>query len=465
MSSTSNLQSLLAYVLRPSYTYSNGAFTTAINLSNISRFTADTVTYQVLYVGDPSNNVYIGSNAGNYTDYVTTCNASGNTAAGVLAANGLSNSSNSEFFGYYSAHGASNVNNSIVLGAYAGYRGNTITNSILIGTSNASTLTGISNTITIGTSAGGGSNNIYIGANTGSNVTGRGNVFIGHGLNNSISGLSAFTNKLVMGGNGNVVISADFSNGVVAFGTTNTNANYSAGGPINSSANGYGGYYGMLAVDVAGWTRISNTSVLGGAGLTINTDPWVPSTGGKWELDVNGHFRVYDGYGLISMSNNLGGTSTASNIQLNIVNVSNQSSTTIPVGSTMQVNVGSTDVAGNPTGSLAVTGSITASTEVRASGYSSAQGTLTFATNGSSNVPNFVLKKGSTLGTVINTAGPYFSNVLITNTANGNSVYTLNSLGALITVSLSGTTVVVAAASGATFPFYVEYNFTSFPVS
>lgn len=364
MSSTSNLQSLLTYVLRPSYSYSNGAFTTVVNLSNINRLTANTVTYQVLYVGDSSNNVYVGSNSGNAAVYATACNATCNVGLGLLAGNGVSNSSLSEFIGYYCGVGTCNIVGSIVMGAYAGYDGSNISNSVLIGTSNSTlTLTqglnGISNTISIGGNAGGiGNSNLYVGTSTGCNMTGSGNIFIGHGIylanipsytylpttsgyvTNTYSASSS-SNLFIGRGASNMLISGNLANGLVSIGTTDTSSYSVAGfGAINTATWGgtitspAGSGYGFLALDVAGWTRIRS-------GLTIATDPYAPLGNGnvsnaKYELDVNGHMRVSDGYGVLTFSNNYGGVA---NTQLLLSNVGS-GSTTLTVNGPVQTTTG-----------------------------------------------------------------------------------------------------------------------------
>ena len=362
------MQSLLTYVLRPSYSYSNGAFTTVVNLSNINRLTANTVTYQVLYVGDSSNNVYVGSNAGNAAVYATACNATCNVGLGLLAGNGVSNSSLSEFIGYYCGVGTCNIVGSIVMGGYAGYDGSNISNSILIGTSNSMTLTGsvlgglngISNTISIGGNAGGiGNSNLYIGTTTGCNMTGSGNIFIGHGIylanipsytylpttsgyvTNTYSASSS-SNLFIGRGASNMLISGNLANGLVSIGTTDTSSYSVAGfGAINTATWGgtitspAGSGYGFLALDVAGWTRIRS-------GLTIATDPYAPLGNGnvsnaKYELDVNGHMRVSDGYGVLTFSNSYGGV--ASNMQLLLSNVGS-GSTTLTVNGPVQTTTG-----------------------------------------------------------------------------------------------------------------------------
>jgi hypothetical protein len=318
----------------------------------------------VLYVGDSSNNVYVGSNSGNAAVYATACNATCNVGLGLLAGNGVSNSSLSEFIGYYCGVGTCNIVGSIVMGAYAGYDGSNISNSVLIGTSNSTlTLTqglnGISNTISIGGNAGGiGNSNLYVGTSTGCNMTGSGNIFIGHGIylanipsytylpttsgyvTNTYSASSS-SNLFIGRGASNMLISGNLANGLVSIGTTDTSSYSVAGfGAINTATWGgtitspAGSGYGFLALDVAGWTRIRS-------GLTIATDPYAPLGNGnvsnaKYELDVNGHMRVSDGYGVLTFSNNYGGVA---NTQLLLSNVGS-GSTTLTVNGPVQTTTG-----------------------------------------------------------------------------------------------------------------------------
>ena len=483
MSSTSNLQSLLTYVLRPSYTYSNGAFTTVVNLSNINRLTANTVTYQVLYVGDSSNNVYVGSNAGNAAVYATACNAACNVGLGLLAGNGVSNSSLSEFIGYYCGLGTCNIVGSVIMGGYAGYDGSNISNSILIGTSNSMTLTGstlgglngISNTISIGGNAGGsGNSNLYIGTSTGCNMTGNGNIFVGHGIYLSripsytylpstsgyvtTSYTAAASSNLFIGlGASNMLISGNMANGLVSIGTTDTTSYSVAGfGAINTSAWGgtitspAGSGYGFLALDVAGWTRIRS-------GLTIATDPYAPGGNGnvsnaKYELDVNGHFRVQDGYGLLTYSNFYGGVS--SNVQLLLSNIGS-GSTTVTIGT------------GSSVGLLNVNG------PVQTAGCYTVRGTTTIAAS-LTITPYIMTAPGLVQVTVVDTlTSNYYSTssivatTLPANSAGGTAnafivnVAPTSANNLVVTVVNSVVTISNTLASSRT----ISYNITAFPVS
>lgn len=480
MSSTSNLQSLLTYVLRPSYSYSNGAFTTVVNLSNINRLTANTVTYQVLYVGDSSNNVYVGSNAGNAAVYATACNATCNVGLGILAGNGVSNSSLSEFVGYYSGVGTCNIVGSIVVGGYAGYDGSNISNSVLIGTSNSMTLTGstlgglngISNTISIGGNAGGiGNSNLYIGTSTGCNMTGSGNIFIGHGIylanipsytylpttagyvTNTYSASSS-SNLFIGRGVSNMLISGNLANGLVSIGTTDTSSYSVAGfGAINAPAWGgtitspAGSGYGFLALDVGGWTRIRT-------GLTIATDPYAPLGNGnvsnaKYELDVNGHVRVSDGYGLLTYSNSYGGV--ASNMQLLLSNIGGGSTT---------VNIGT----GGGGGLLNVNG------PVQTTGCYTVRGQLTIAASGVA-TPYTMTAPGLVQVTVVDTVTANYyviASVVATklpaNSGGGtpNTFVTITGAAAL-TVSVVASVVTITDTSSTTRTLL--YNITAFPTS
>ena len=476
MSSTSNLQSLLTYVLRPSYTYSNGAFTTVVNLSNINRLTANTVTYQVLYVGDSSNNVYVGSNAGNDAVFATACNSACNVGLGLLAGNGVSNSSLSEFIGYYSGVGTCNIVGSIVIGGYAGHEGSNISNSVLIGTSNSMTLNGISNTISIGGNAGGtGNSNLYVGTSTGSNVTGSGNIFIGHGV--SLANIPSYTylpttagyvtysypassssNLFIGRGASNMLISGNLANGLVSIGTTDTSSYSVAGfGPINTAAWGgtitspAGSGYGFLALDVGGWTRIRT-------GLTIATDPYAPlSNNGnvsnaKYELDVNGHVRISDGYGLLTYSNLYGNVD--SNVSLTLSNIGTGSTT---------VNIGE----GGAGGALTVNG------PVQTAGYYTVRGTAIIGSSATI-TPYTITAPGLVQVTVVDTdpanANYYVSASVVSTRLPANSgggtpnTFVGNILGgANLPVSVVSSVVTISNTIGS--QRTLLYNITVFPTS
>lgn len=445
MSSTTNIQSLLPYVLRPVYSFSNGAFTTRVTLSNIDQFYANTATFSVLNVGDTSGNVYLGSNSGNSAAIVTACNASSNTAIGILSANALSNSTNSEFLGYQTGGGGQNIQYSVLIGVSAGYRSSNICNSIFIGSSNSIQLSNVSNSISIGQNAGGsGNSNIYIGKSTGSNMTGTGNVLIGNNLNTNTfpaySGLSSTSsNKLAIGSSNNILIGADFSNGVVGIGT-NTQALASDGSSINSTSyNQYG--YGYLSLDVAKWTRI-------GQGLTIGRDPPNFNVLKKYELDVNGHFRVDDGFGELSFTN-----------YYNDV----QSNTILTLSPTVTNTTGTT--------TLDLRGNLLVSNDVKSSGYYSVRGSVVVpgAFPSNSLVP-ISLKPGLLVGVVLENANGYLysaNTVLITATTltppNRNA--TSNTLNITYTVNATSQTIgniTLSNASGQDRTVY--YNFTLYPV-
>ena len=458
MSSTSNLQSLMAYVFRPAYTWSptTSNFTTTINLSNIDKFTANTVTYQVLYIGDAFSNVYIGSNAGNPPGNVSNCNAYSNTAIGVQAGNGLSNSSNSVFIGFQSGLSAMSNNSSISIGLKAGYGISNISNSILIGTSNSYDLSNVSDTISIGANAGGsGNSNIYLGKSTGTGMTGSGNLFLGNGLNVS-SGLSAgLANTLLIGSGSNLVASGNFSYGVLTVGTSNPSI--SSVSTINApdyGGNGNDNGYGFLALDVAGWTRMSS-------GLTIGCDPENPTenTGIKYELDVSGHMRVTDGYVSMTLSNYynnsaVGATGLSNNTLFSIAPVAN-------TASTVAVNIG-----GYLTTQTAVVTGLTRSV----GGYSSFQGSfeqdggIQFATTFSN-----ILKPGlvhCTVMQVTNNAFFYTATFVYVNAESVTTPITSNAgQDCPFNITSSGTSILVRnTLSEVTTVRTLNYNFTLFPV-
>ena len=445
MSSTTNIQSLLPYVLRPVYSFSNGAFTTRVTLSNIDQFYANTATFSALNVGDTSGNVYLGSNSGNSAAIVTACNASCNTAIGILAANALSNSTNSEFLGYQTGGGGQNIQSSILVGVSAGYRSSNVLNSIFIGTSNSIQLSNVSNTISIGQTAGGtGNSNIYIGTSTGSTMTGSGNVFIGHALNTTTfpgySGLSATSsNKLAIGSSNSVLIGGDFSNGVVAIGT-NTNALTADGIPINSASNNG---YGFLALDVANWTRMEE-------GLTIGIDPQIgDSSTGRFELDVNGHFRIQDGYGQLSFSNYYNG------IQSNTV--------------TVIESVGSGTTTLDVQGSL-LSSNVTVSNAIQSAGFYTIQGTLAASSAATQLIP-ISLRPGLLVGTILeNGNGNYYSGsaVLVTATSSptiSNVASSGTQGGTTLTFTVNSTVGNITLLNGGSVSRTYQYNFTLYPVN
>jgi hypothetical protein len=174
-----NSQNYLSNVFRQVYAYSNGQFVPSINLSNVSKITADSLTVTTLSLGGANSNLYFGSNAGSLD-----ANSANNTAIGVEAANGISNSADSVFLGFKAGLGVDGATSVISIGA---------------------------------TARGAGTSNIYIGNNTGSAApTSVSNIYIGH----SIDTASAVSNQLRIGQDGNVILAGDFSNRWVGVGST-----------------------------------------------------------------------------------------------------------------------------------------------------------------------------------------------------------------------------------------------------
>jgi hypothetical protein len=130
-------------------------FTPALSLSNITTLAADQVVTSSLSVGDASQNLYLGSNAGNIPG-----NNVGSTAIGAFAASGLLNSSNIIAIGRASMQGCVDSSgiiavgvDSVVNGTNSIYVGSGIratgANNIVVGT-DISLGSGISNQIRIG---------------------------------------------------------------------------------------------------------------------------------------------------------------------------------------------------------------------------------------------------------------------------------------------------------------------------
>lgn len=417
MSSTSSFQALLPYVFRPesTYTVSNG-FRTTVNLSNIDKFYANSAYIGVWYLGDAQNNVYVGSNAGS-SGTVTVVSAS-NTSLGVLSANGLSNSSLADPI---VGGGGANV----FVGYKTGYQSRNVYNSILVGASNSSNISNISNSIAIGNNGGGsGLSNIYVGYETGKNMTGSSNVFIGNGL--SLAGVPPYTgvaaassNKLLIGNGGNVLISGDFAQGVVTIGNSSTDTAAS----FNSS-NGYS----LVALDVAGWIQTS-------LGLTIGKYPVPPGGTNRCELDVNGNFRVDNGYASLVFSNYTDGAT------------SNSSALDIKPGE------GVTDkVKVNVTG------------QVQSTGYSTFQGIVSVTSN--SNVTlSHVLVPGRMMGTLITTesGGYYYSGCTTIVSSSLSPTFNLAATTNVFFTVVANS--IVISNTLATSLTNIRYNFTLFPVA
>jgi len=340
MSTTTNVQSFLPYVFRPTYTYtSSNGFATSFNIRNIDNISANSLSVSQLQIGDSLSNVYLGTSSGNTIALMTSCNASHTTLVGIIAGNGQSNTSNIECLGYgagqsirtisnssfigtFAGYTSSNVNGSLFIGANSGQGSSNVSNSIAIGANTLSNVSIASNVIAIGTntalgSSNGGSN-IYIGNSNSIGLTGSGNIIIGHKLalpSYTLGGVvtnvpTNMSNKLFIGSGSSVLISGDFASGCVSIGSTNTTPN-SLNGPNYSPIPNLG-----LQLDVAKYARI-------GYGLGIGVDP------GQYQLDTNGTFHVADGsggdmlfappvYGSINGALTLKSTITGGTMSLNV---------------------------------------------------------------------------------------------------------------------------------------------------
>lgn len=158
--STSNVQNLLANVLRPVYTYNptNAVFEATLDFSNIGTYYGDAIDVQTLSFGDSNNNVYVGTSSGRTSGDLGGAN---NVALGYAAANSIVNVSNSVYIGSNTSAGISNASNVVAIGA-------------------SSTGGGISNVFLGNDTGGSGTSNVFVGAsNTG---TGSNMILIGTGI-------------------------------------------------------------------------------------------------------------------------------------------------------------------------------------------------------------------------------------------------------------------------------------------
>jgi hypothetical protein len=284
MSSTSNVQAYLTSVFRPVYTYTSATsnFATQLDLSNVNTVTANLVECIRIDVSDSNSNVFVGTNSGINFLNLQACYS--NTTLGYGTGGLMSNTSNVVAIGVNTAAGVTTTKNSTFVGKNVGPGSIGLSACLWLdptgggGAGNAS-----SNTIAIGASTGiVGSSNIWIGTNAGNSNTGIGNITLGHSIPVTVP-----TNYLLQVGVGsNVVIAGDLSQNAVAIGKADATMQYIDG---NGRVPG-------LVLDVSGYARIAQ-------GLAIGMDP-LQST-----LDVNGTFRVNDGYGSMSLDHDLAGNS------------------------------------------------------------------------------------------------------------------------------------------------------------
>ena len=250
--STVNVQNLLSNVFHPTYVYDtvNRVYKTNLELVNVDTVSANTVSSFFASIGDAQSNVYVGIGAG--------------IAHSVMAS---SSNYNTTFVGPGAGNTTSNVSNSIFIGYNAGQN----------------TTGGSVNTIAIGTSTDGdGTNNIYIGKNTGvSNSIGSNNIFIGHDI--TISNFTNNSNQFLLGP---LVKTVGY--------TSTLDSNYLLGGNFASNCLGINLSNPEYTLDVNGYARIGTNQV---GGLGINIDPL------DYTLNVNGDMRVSDGYGTMTFTN------------------------------------------------------------------------------------------------------------------------------------------------------------------
>lgn len=443
MSSTTNVQSYLPYVFRPVYTWTGSNFTTTFNLSNIDTLSVRAAKFGVIYAGDISNNVYIGSNTGNAPAVVANCNASSNTAIGISSAAALSGSSNSEFIGFQAGSVGKVICNTVVIGESAALSNSNVSNSILIGTSNSAGLSNILTTISIGGNAGAtGTSNIFIGSSNGIGMLGSSNVFIGHGVNlASIPGyvlvdgttpgpsFSNASNLFMVGSSNKILIAGNFSNGVVSIGSTNTNANVCNAGLNNSEISNT---ISNLSLDVSKFMRVQR-------GLAIGCDP-----DNGFTLDSVGSFRAQNGYGQITLSN------VGVNAEVNIRGVGTGN---------MTLNVMGPMFVSNATVSNQVSATV---------GYSSVQSGLSGVTIGpSSNVSIPLKNNGLAVVSVYDSTSPpvcYTCTYMINSPVAPVKLSEASnvSLSAKYSVTLPSTDIILSNLSGASATF--RYNVTFFPI-
>ena len=237
-------------VFRPTCVFdtTNGVYQTKLELTNIDSVSANIVYGFAASFGDSNGNLYVGISAGNAYSILTASSNTCNTFIGISAGGSTSNVKNSVFLGYRSGFGTVLSSNSISIGA---------------------------NTVN------GGNSNIYIGAGTGI-ASGSNNIFLGSGMSN---GGTAVSNQLMIGSGSNTSIIGDLSSNRVGINLSSL--------PATSPD---------LKLDVNGFTRIGTNA---NGGLGINTLP------GYYALDVNGGFRVSDGYGVLTFTNSGSNTVTS----------------------------------------------------------------------------------------------------------------------------------------------------------
>lgn len=162
----------------------------------------------------------------------------------------------------------------VALGVAAGFGLSNASNCVYIGYNAIQTVAGSSNNVIIGANTlGNGSNNIVVGAQS-RTLSGSSNILIGTNLSASGSNMFYLGN-----GSNNITLASDL-----------TARNLGINNPAPNTS---------FALDVSGYTYIKG-------GLGINDDPR------DYTLNVNGNFRVQNGYGLMTFDTPLSNIQDAS---------------------------------------------------------------------------------------------------------------------------------------------------------
>jgi hypothetical protein len=352
----------------------NRVYKTNLELVNVDTVSANTVSSFFASIGDAQSNVYVG------------------IGAGVAHSNMVSSSNyNTTFLGPGAGNTTSNVSNSIFIGYNAGQN----------------TTGGSVNTIAIGTlTDGDGTNNIYIGKNTGvSNSIGSNNIFIGHDI--TITNFTNNTDQFLLGPKvrplGNI--------------GDELGSNYLLGGDLTNNFLGINLSNPEYTLDVNGYARIGTNQI---GGLGINTDPL------EYTLNVNGNMQVSDGSGIMTFTRDLN---------------SNSVTTIIPVLSnktaTLQVNDGFFSVSGT---------------------------TGTVSSTGTSNIG--VWKKGIVMVSLQDVASPsnFASRLAMVSLSNTTYVVTtITTMNSNVTISSSDSNIVLSNSGGVGRSY--TYSITYFPLA
>jgi hypothetical protein len=185
-------------------------------------------------------------------------------------------------------------------------------------------------------------------------------------------------------------------------------------------------------------------------GLTIGIDPQIGgSSTGRFELDVNGHFRIQDGFGQLSFSNYYNG------IQSNTV--------------TVIESVGSGTTTLDVQGSL-LSSNVTVSNAIQSAGFYTIQGTLAASSAATQLIP-ISLRPGLLVGTILeNGNGNYYSGsaVLVTATSSptiSNVASSGTQGGTTLTFTVNSTVGNITLLNGGSVSRTYQYNFTLYPVN